>query len=212
MGDYMKFLRLRSITPSTLALLVFVAPASAHHPMGGKTPSTFIEGLLSGFGHPIIGPDHLAFLVAVGVIVGVGGLNLALPAIFVSAMAIGVALHVNGIALPAGEVIVALSVILVGLLIARGRALPVMLWAALFALAGLFHGHALGETVFGAEPAPLGAYLLGLVVVQSVLTIAIAALIRAVGIQVAEKAPRFAGVLIVAVGLAVLLGQLLPGA
>jgi len=32
--------------------------------MGGKTPSTFADGILSGLGHPIIGPDHLAFLIA----------------------------------------------------------------------------------------------------------------------------------------------------
>ena len=96
MGDHMKFLRLRSIAPITIAFL-FRRARIAHHPMGGKTPSTFIEGLLSGFGHPMIGPDHLAFLVAVGIIVGVGGLNLALPAVFVFAMAIGVALHVKGI-------------------------------------------------------------------------------------------------------------------
>ena len=37
------------------------SPAAAHHPMGGTPPSTFVEGLLSGFGHPVIGPDHLAF-------------------------------------------------------------------------------------------------------------------------------------------------------
>ena len=41
-------------------------PASAHHLMGGKTPTTFTDGILSGLGHPIIGVDHLAFLVAVG--------------------------------------------------------------------------------------------------------------------------------------------------
>ena len=29
---------------------------SAHHLMGGKTPSTFAEGIASGLGHPIIGP------------------------------------------------------------------------------------------------------------------------------------------------------------
>ena len=38
--------------------------AIAHHPMGGNTPSTLWEGLLSGVGHPIIGFDHLAFIVA----------------------------------------------------------------------------------------------------------------------------------------------------
>ena len=101
----------------------------AHHPMGGKTPSTFIEGLLSGLGHPVIGLDHLAFLL-VGVAVGVGGLNLVLPVVFVVAMAIGVAAHVKGVNLPAAEIVVALSVLLAGFLIARGRALPVALWAA----------------------------------------------------------------------------------
>jgi urease accessory protein len=55
--------------------------------MGGKMPSTFGEGLLSGLGHPVIGPDHLAFLVAVGIAVGVGGLSLALPIVFVAASA-----------------------------------------------------------------------------------------------------------------------------
>jgi urease accessory protein len=39
--------------------------------MGGKTPSTFVDGILSGVGHPIIGPDHLAFVVALGIAVGV---------------------------------------------------------------------------------------------------------------------------------------------
>ena len=81
-------------------LLLTAMPASAHHVMGGGVPSTFSQGLLSGLGHPVIGADHLAFLIAVGVAVGVGGLNLALPVLFVAASAIGVALHVNGMNLP----------------------------------------------------------------------------------------------------------------
>ena len=53
------------------ALILFASgPASAHHAMGGKTPTTFAEGMLSGLGHPVIGADHLAFLIAVGVTVG----------------------------------------------------------------------------------------------------------------------------------------------
>ena len=39
-------------------------PALAHHPMGGTTPTTFMQGLLSGIGHPILGLDHLAALIA----------------------------------------------------------------------------------------------------------------------------------------------------
>src|SRR5262244_1869797 len=49
---------------ATLAgALLLADPAFAHHLMGGRMPSTFVEGLLSGLGHPVIGIDHLAFLV-----------------------------------------------------------------------------------------------------------------------------------------------------
>src|SRR3989304_1299413 len=121
--------------------LVTAMPASAHHVMGGRLPSTFGEGLLSGLGHPVIGLDHLAFLLAVGIAVGVGGLSLALPVVFVAASAIGVALHVNGVDIPGAELIVAASVILAGFLLARGRALPVTAWAALFGLSGAAHAY-----------------------------------------------------------------------
>ncbi|HET9176699.1 MAG TPA: HupE/UreJ family protein, partial [Pseudolabrys sp.] len=40
--------------------------ASAHHVMGGRMPATFMDGFLSGLGHPIIGIDHFAAVVAVG--------------------------------------------------------------------------------------------------------------------------------------------------
>jgi urease accessory protein len=212
MGGHMSCRLLCRIALVAVPFFLAVAPASAHHPMGGKTPSTFMEGLLSGFGHPVIGPDHLAFLVAIGVVVGVGGLNLALPVVFVAAMAIGVALHFNGIDLPAAEIIVVLSVLLVGVLIALGRALPVAVWATLFAVAGLFHGHALGEAIVGAERAPLGAYLLGLVAIQSALTVGVALLARRLGAGISDRAPRLAGAVIVAVGLVVMVAQMLPGA
>src|SRR3954454_5706230 len=77
--------------------------ASAHHLMGGKMPASFADGLLSGLGHPVIGIDHWAFLAAVGLAVGAGGLNLAMPGIFVACSAIGVALHVNAVNIPASE-------------------------------------------------------------------------------------------------------------
>jgi urease accessory protein len=212
MGDHMSFRLLQRTLFVTAPLLLASAPASAHHVMGGRTPSTFIEGLVSGLAHPVIGPDHLAFLLAVGVVVGVGGLNLALPAVFVAAMAIGVMLHVNGIGLPDAEIIVALSVLLAGVLIAYGRALPVAIWATLFAVAGLFHGYAFGESIFGAEAAPLGAYLLGLVVIQSAVMVGIAMVARRMGSGISAWAPRLAGALVVAVGAIALAGQLVLGA
>jgi hypothetical protein len=53
---------------SALLVLSATAGASAHHPMGGTTPQTLWHGLLSGFGHPVIGLDHLAFVVAMGLL------------------------------------------------------------------------------------------------------------------------------------------------
>jgi urease accessory protein len=81
-------------------LVLTAETASAHHMMGGRTPSTFMEGLLSGVGHPVIGPDHLAFLVGVGIAVGIGGLSLLSPLLFLIAMACGVAAHVAAISTP----------------------------------------------------------------------------------------------------------------
>ena len=206
----LRSLRRTGLLPSVFCLAA--APAFAHHVMGGRTPSTFLEGLLSGLGHPVIGPDHLAFVVALGLVVGMAGLNLALPALFVAAMAVGVVVHVGGIGLPAPEVIVAISVLLAGLLIAAGRALPVVAWGALFAFAGLFHGYAFGESIYGAEASPLWAYLVGLVLSQSVLAVGIALAARHMGAGVSGLAPRLVGAAIVGVGLTTLVLQVVPGA
>ena len=212
MGDVMSLRLPCRAALSVIPFFLMTASASAHHVMGGKMPTTFAEGFLSGLGHPVIGPDHLAFLLAIGVAVGVGGLSLVLPLLFVVASAIGVTLHVNGVNLPGAEIVVAASVLFAGFLIARGRALPVSFWAILFAAAGLFHGYAFGESIFGAERAPLHAYLLGLIIVQSVLTVGTALFVRRRAGGVSAIAPRLAGAVIIGVGLATLIAQLIPGA
>lgn len=190
--------------------LVSAVSAQAHHVMGGRTPSTVVEGLLSGLGHPIIGIDHLAFIIAVGVAVGVAGLSLAIPAVFVAASALGVAAHVSGVGVPGVELVVATSVVLAGALLAWGgmERVGTWGWTALFGVAGLFHGYAYGESIFGAETTPLSAYLLGLVIVQTALVTAIAWLIRQKG--AATLAARLTGAVIAGVGLATLAGQIVP--
>jgi urease accessory protein len=194
-----------------VAALVGATPALAHHVMEGKTPTTFAEGLLSGLGHPIIGPDHLAFLIAVGVAVGAGRLNLALPIIFVAAMALGVGARISGIAVPGAEAVVGLSVLLAGFLLARGRPLPAVAWTLLFAIAGLYHGYAFGEAIVGGEPSPLAAYLVGLSAVQAAITIGIALVARRVVTGSSALQPRLIGAAIVGVGLTVIAERLMPG-
>ena len=201
--------RIRFATLVGAALVTTAGTASAHHLMGGKTPSTFADGILSGLGHPIIGPDHLAFLVAIGVAVGVGGLSFATPFLFLVAMACGVAAHVAAFNIPAAEMIVALSVVVAGVLLALDRRIPASGWAAIFSIAGFFHGYAYGESIYGAETTPLAAYLVGLVAVQTVLVIAVAFATRAAW-KVSAIGPRLVGAAICGVGFTVLVGQIIP--
>ena len=203
----MKLRPFHSIALAAFALFA-ASPASAHHVMGGKTPGTFGEGMLSGLGHPVIGADHLAFLIAVGVIVAVCGLSFALPVAFIVMMAIGVAAHVGGIGIPASEFIVALTVLTAGLLLVRERKPTTAVWMALFAVAGFFHGYAFGESIFGAERAPLGAYLVGLVIIQSALILGVAFLTRR--IQLSGVTPRLIGAAVGGVGIAIVMAQLVP--
>jgi urease accessory protein len=192
--------------------LAFATPASAHHVMGGKLPSTFGEGILSGFGHPVIGLDHLAFIVAAGIVAGIAGLGLWMPAVFVLASILGVVVHLQEIDLPAAEILIAASVVLIGFLLAGnlsriGRGA----WAAIFALAGLVHGYAFGESIVGAEPTPLYAYLLGLVLIQSAIGIGTAFVASRLAWAPATLAPRLAGAVVLGIGIAALAGQVLPG-
>ena len=199
----------RTAVLALAALVLTTAPAAAHHVMGGGLPLTFGQGLLSGLGHPVIGLDHLAFLIAVGIAVGVGGLNLGLPVLFVAASAVGIGIHKGGFGLLGGELIVAASVVIVGAFVASGRALPLAAWAALFGLAGLVHGYAYGVSIFGAEPAPLAGYLIGLVIIQSALSVGVALLCRVQNLSVSAMAPRLAGAAVVGIGIAALLGQII---
>jgi urease accessory protein len=202
--------RIRCATLVGAGLVTSAGAASAHHLMGGKTPSTFADGILSGVGHPVIGPDHLAFLVSLGIAVGVGRLSPVTPFLFLLAMAFGVAAHVAAVNIPAAELIVAVSVLTAGILIALDWNIPSAAWAAIFGIAGFFHGYAYGESIYGAEPTPLVAYLVGLVVVQTALVVGIAFASRALWMS-SRIGPRLAGAAICGVGFAVLVGQIIPG-
>src|SRR6516225_11686931 len=120
--------RIRCAILVPAAFFITGGTASAHHLMGGKTPSTFAEGILSGVGHPIIDPDHLAFLLALGIAVGVARLSFVNPFLFLVAMAGGVAVHVAAVTIPAAELIVALSVLVAGILLVVDRRVPAGLW------------------------------------------------------------------------------------
>ncbi len=194
-------------------LAASTAPAFAHHLMGGRTPATFGEGILSGLGHPVIGLDHLAAVVAVGCLAAAHRAVTALCIAFVVAMMSGVVLHLYGATFPAAEILVALSVIVLGTLMLRDRDMPTGSALVLFAMVGVIHGYALGELIYGAEPTPLYAYLLGLAVIQSAVALAAARIAGSIMKRSADVSPlRLVGAGIAGIGLAVLMQQLIPAA
>lgn len=159
-------------------------PALAHHPMGGEMPSTLWQGFASGIGHPVIGPDHLAFLLAAGVLaatLGARGGTLAVLA-FVAGGLGGSLAHVGGIGFGPVEALVALSLVTVGLAL-LWHGLPVAAVAAGFALAGLVHGHAFAEAIIGAETTPLVAYLAALALTQAAIGLGAMLLARRIGAE-----------------------------
>lgn len=184
-------------------LLVTTLPALAHHPLGGKTPSNALEGLLSGIGHPVIGLDHLIFVIASGLLAAAMGRQLIVPVVFVLASLLGTGIHLMSIDLPMPELVISASVLLFGVLLALKKRPNSKIVTMLAVMAGLFHGFAYGEAIFGAEMGPLVAYLLGFASVQ----FAIAVAAYWIGVRVFQTSPdssplalRFAGFMICGVG------------
>ncbi|MBK1632043.1 hypothetical protein CKO31_15110 [Thiohalocapsa halophila] len=155
------------IATATTGLLA-TAPALAHHPMGGMTPETMTQGLLSGLGHPIIGIDHFAFLVVAALLAFTvtGTARWLLPAAFIGGTVAGTLIHVQALGIPAAELLVAASVLAGGALVVSGRKLGAGALALLLAGAGIFHGYAYGEAIIGADAPVLGSYLAGFALVQ----------------------------------------------
>ncbi len=164
----------------------FPAPANAHHLIEFATPTNFASGLLSGMGHPILGLDHLAFLILMALLAAAAKKPLALPASFFALSAIGLAAGLEGFSSVYVEILVALSIIFGGLALYQRR------FAYAICGFGFFHGVALTEGIAGAGPIPLLGYLMGLGVVEyGLVTAGAFALMRAENLgRRAEK--RFA--------------------
>jgi len=153
--------------------------AHAHHPTGGATPATALDGLLSGFGHPVIGLDHLLFVLAIGAACYYFGQRAGAVAAFLLAALGGTVLHLWKTTLTYPDAWVAVTLIGLGvMLINASPVLRSKTAIGLLALAGLAHGYAYGEAIVGAEPTPIFAYLIGLTAVQGAVVLAGYALAR----------------------------------
>lgn len=161
---------LTALAAATVFSVLAPGTALAHHPLGGMPMQSFTDGLLSGIGHPLLGFDHLFFVIIVGVAALYTGRALLAPAAYIVAMLVGCFLMASGVGLPMKEFVIALSLLVVGGVVLSGRALGLTAALVLFAGFGLFHGSAFGDSIAAQEagagmPVLIG-YLIGLGVVQ----------------------------------------------
>jgi urease accessory protein len=167
-------------TTALLAILLGLAatPALAHVGVGDHF------SFMHGFQHPLGGLDHLAAMIAVGIWGALaGGRRVWVwPLAFVATMIVGGTIGRAGVAVPMVEPAIALSVIILGVLVAATVRVPVALGATIVAGFAVFHGHA-----HGAEAPETGwlGYAAGFVIAT--------ALLHAVGVGVARLLERGAG-------------------
>ena len=125
-----------------LLVIAFLLPAAASAHTGvGQT-----SGFGYGFGHPVSGLDHILAMVMVGVFAWLlgGRARWLVPATFVLVMAAGGGLGILGIHVPFVEAGIALSVIVLGAVVALGVKAPVAVAMGIVGLFAIFHGYAHG--------------------------------------------------------------------
>ncbi len=123
-----------------------------------------LGGFLSGIVHPVLGYDHLLAMLSVGILSAqIGGRAIwTVPATFVSVMAVGGLLGLIDIGLTATELGIALSLVILGSVIAAERRLSILVAMIGVGFFAIFHGYAHGAEV--PETAEPFLYALGFLI------------------------------------------------
>jgi len=189
----------------------FAAPAFAHHPLGGMPMETFTHGILSGIGHPLLGFDHLFFVFLVGIASVLMARRVLAPLFYLAAMLGGCLISSLWTTLPASELMVALSLLVLGTLVLSGRHIGQTAGLCAFAGFGLFHGAAFGATLAAQEAGfglpVLAGYLIGLGVIQYMIALGAGWMCASVwkASEIGAIQPRLAGAMVAGAGLYLIL-------
>jgi urease accessory protein len=163
-------------------------------------------GLLAGFMHPVLGWDHVAAMVAVGLwgaFLGAPAIWL-LPIVFPLVMALGGAIAIAGVPLPGVETGIAASAVVLGIVVALGSRPPIWIAAWIVGAFAIFHGHAHGTELPAAADAV--SYAIGFVVGTGILHAIGITLGLATKWDLGKVAVRAVGGAIAVAGLAFLTG------
>jgi urease accessory protein len=190
---------------TVLALGLAPTAALAHVGMGSTS------GFVHGFMHPLSGLDHQLAMILVGVFAyQLGGRALWLvPLTFITVMALGGFLGVAGVPIPFVEVGIALSVIVLGAIVAFGVKAPLAVAMGAVGLFAIFHGHVHGsEMPLDMSGAVYGAGFMLATAVLHAVGIGSGFLIGMTSRSLGKKVYRLAGGLASVAGVALLAGSL----
>jgi urease accessory protein len=185
---------------AAVMVLLGVVPALAHTGEGGA------GGFVAGLMHPVLGPDHVVAMVAVGLwgaFLGPPAIWL-LPIVFPLVMAFGGVLGILGVPVPATETGIAASAIVLGLMVALAARPPLWSAAVLVGAFAIFHGYAHGAELPAGTNAV--AFASGFVIATGLLHLSGIAFGLLTRWPAGRLAVRAAGAMIALVGVAYLGG------
>jgi urease accessory protein len=165
-------------------------------------------GFVTGFLHPILGWDHVAAMVAVGLwgaFLGPPAIWL-LPVTFPLVMALGGALGVAGVPIPGIEFGIAASALIIGAAVLLAWRPPLVIAAVIVGFFAIFHGHAHGTEMPGAASAV--AYAAGFVIGTGLLHLAGISLGTLTNWQPGKLAVRAVGGVIALAGIGFITGTI----
>jgi hydrogenase/urease accessory protein HupE len=167
----------RLIAYATTVLLVAVAAATAWaQSSGGPAISQSpIQSLFAGLKSPLIAPEHLMFVLALGATAAFVRAMLLIPAAFIAAAVLGVIASVPAIDLITTDTLIGITLIVLGAAFLTGKNPPTPAWIAFALMAGVVHGLSYGWSMSAADRAGLVTYVIGLSGTHAVLAAAMAA-------------------------------------
>jgi urease accessory protein len=186
-------------------VILFAFSVSAH---AHADAATLAGGFSTGFMHPVLGWDHVAAMVAVGLWGAFLGEKAVwtLPVVFPVVMAAGGVLGLLGVPLPFVEEGIALSAIVIGAMIATASRPPLWVAAIIVGAFAIFHGYAHGAEL--PEAANPVLYTAGFMVATGLLHVG--GIVVGLGVRwsTGAKIVRGLGVLISIAGVGFLTGAL----
>lgn len=157
-----------SLKKTTVLLATALLPTLSLAHSGHESGSGFMAGLA----HPVAGMDHLLAMVAVGLWgAHLGGhARWQLPLAFIATMIVGTLVGVSGFAMVGAEMMIVLSVVVLGLALTLTKSIKPVVAVAVCSSFALFHGAA-----HGAEMpvwASVGSYAVGFTLATAALHVA----------------------------------------